>query len=1168
MNNILAAAVLLFGSLSVGAQSLRTVPLFRHAIIADAVGSANLVTADVDGDGKAEAVSCSNGAPFAVGIRDGAFATKWHGADEGCVAVTAGDRNADGAVEVIAVTAKPSGYQLVVYDPRTLAGAAASVAVPDYPADVAMGNVDLDAGNEIVVVTSNATYVYDGPTLALDWTATGYGGTAAAIADVDGNAQLEIVVNGPTGSVLDAAAQTSKWGYLGGFGSVMAVGNLDGDTRAEIAFTRGWSTSITILNGDTGASTTVTAPDFMDSLGVGDANGDGANEILVGNNQWGFVSGLRPGDGFVLWSVTNPEHGTTAVTAGDVDGDGVSEVLWGAGLSSSGDDALFIADGVTGTIEYRSEDLDGQFMSATGDLDGNGRFEIVVASRASRSGYSGGEIEIFDATTGTSRGRLNMGMQGELEISRIAIGQLDADAQLEIVALGSNWYDPTLASWDSGSRTLEWSVTTNSSSGAKFLQTALVVENVDGDSVDEIIVGMSDEKIAVLNGASPIIQKSLVVPGAVSDFVVTDIDSDWIDDLVVLTDNATVSLFETATWSSLGEFAAPGYKVAATPASGGTIAVANTNSLALFAYPSFTERWSCSTISQDTRALHFGAVDGVTRLFAGTTSGVARVYPLTGASCPEPETLTVATGWIWDVHVVDATGDGRTDLVVDTWGSSEVHLLGLADETTGDVTGDDAVTLEDVDAITDFVLHESPGLAPSGDANDDRRVSVEDAFTLLHEMYGIAPQGAVAAADTLSLGSVTAAPFSRVTIPVYLRDVAPAGNIRSIALRVYTSTAAWDVSFNRAGALAGLTPLYERVSATDNSVGYVATFADPLALASTAPGSRIGTIEFDIPALAAGSTVRVSFDAAATAASSQTQYNRKLQLLPGTVTVGGTATAISLTSSANPSSLGQSVTFTATVSPSTTGSVAFYDGATLLGHVALSTGSASLTTSSLTQGSHAIKATFEGSLTHQSSSATISQAVEAPPIGAPANVTATATSANTVTVTWSAVANAASYEVYRSVDGGGFVAAGSGPGTTFNDAPLAAGKTYLYKIRAIATGGASSPYSALDAATTIVFEDEPLGPGMAVKLAHLSQLRTAVNAMRASAGLAAATFTDPTPSSATPVRVLHVQQLRNALQTARAQLGLSPIDFAEDTLTAGATQIRAGHFQELRTGVR
>jgi hypothetical protein len=75
------------------------------------------------------------------------------------------------------------------------------------------------------------------------------------------------------------------------------------------------------------------------------------------------------------------------------------------------------------------------------------------------------------------------------------------------------------------------------------------------------------------------------------------------------------------------------------------------------------------------------------------------------------------------------------------------------------------------------------------------------------------------------------------------------------------------------------------------------------------------------------------------------------------------STSTFVASSLNPSVYSQSVTFTATVTSSSgspTGSVTFYDGASVLGTAALSGGKASIITSSLTAGAHSITAAYVG----------------------------------------------------------------------------------------------------------------------------------------------------------------------------------------------------------------
>jgi hypothetical protein len=95
--------------------------------------------------------------------------------------------------------------------------------------------------------------------------------------------------------------------------------------------------------------------------------------------------------------------------------------------------------------------------------------------------------------------------------------------------------------------------------------------------------------------------------------------------------------------------------------------------------------------------------------------------------------------------------------------------------------------------------------------------------------------------------------------------------------------------------------------------------------------------------------------------------------------VNKATTTTNLASSQNPSNFGQSVTFTASVTPqfsgTVKGSVTFYDGATALKTVALSGGMAKFTTSTLTSGAHTITATYNGNANFIGSSASLTQTV-------------------------------------------------------------------------------------------------------------------------------------------------------------------------------------------------
>ena len=98
------------------------------------------------------------------------------------------------------------------------------------------------------------------------------------------------------------------------------------------------------------------------------------------------------------------------------------------------------------------------------------------------------------------------------------------------------------------------------------------------------------------------------------------------------------------------------------------------------------------------------------------------------------------------------------------------------------------------------------------------------------------------------------------------------------------------------------------------------------------------------------------------------------------VLLGETQTTTSLSSSANPSIYGQSVTLNAAVSPSNvTGTVTFYDGTAVLGTRTLVNGQASLTTSLLASGTRPLTAYYSGDATFAPSTSSLTQTVNPVP---------------------------------------------------------------------------------------------------------------------------------------------------------------------------------------------
>ncbi len=209
------------------------------------------------------------------------------------------------------------------------------------------------------------------------------------------------------------------------------------------------------------------------------------------------------------------------------------------------------------------------------------------------------------------------------------------------------------------------------------------------------------------------------------------------------------------------------------------------------------------------------------------------------------------------------------------------------------------------------------------------------------------------------------------------------------------------------GALTGT------VTITDTFGGVTST------LASGLPVNASGVATFSISTLAVG---KHSIVAAYNNTNDPTHSASSAAALIQTVIEG---TAVSLASSVNPSTVGQSVTFTATVTTpgggvSPTGTVTFFDGTTPLGTQTLNgSGVATYTTSTLANGMHQMTAVYNGNSGSQvqpSTSAVLNQDVQVPstiavvsslnpsnygiPVTFTATVMSTATSPATGTVTF------------------------------------------------------------------------------------------------------------------------------------------------------------------------
>lgn len=185
----------------------------------------------------------------------------------------------------------------------------------------------------------------------------------------------------------------------------------------------------------------------------------------------------------------------------------------------------------------------------------------------------------------------------------------------------------------------------------------------------------------------------------------------------------------------------------------------------------------------------------------------------------------------------------------------------------------------------------------------------------------------------------------------------------------------------------------------------------------------------------------------------------------------------------------------------------------------------------------------------------------------PTSFAATPSGATTINLGWNSSAGAAQYEIQRRCTSSGYSTLTTTAMTNYADT-VPSGTACVYQVRAIDAFSRVSPFSAPDAATTIVFTDDPLiVSSTKVKAIHMTELRQSVNALRTTANLGAMSFTIPAPAIGTKAMAVHIQELRTALAQARTSLALSTVVFTDPAVAAGNV-VKAVHLQELRTALK
>ncbi len=202
---------------------------------------------------------------------------------------------------------------------------------------------------------------------------------------------------------------------------------------------------------------------------------------------------------------------------------------------------------------------------------------------------------------------------------------------------------------------------------------------------------------------------------------------------------------------------------------------------------------------------------------------------------------------------------------------------------------------------------------------------------------------------------------------VYNGDSANAGSTSAVLSQVVKINSGLTMTASPSPAAAGQAVT---ITATMNSAATgTVQFKDGVTVLATVPVTA-GTATYSTSTLAAGShTLSANYSGDATYINSSTSIVKTILA----------TSSVSIASNANPTTVGQSVTFTALVTPATaTGTIQFLDGGTVIGTASLTSGVASFSTVSLVKGTHSIVASYSGdSASAAANSGALAQVVKA-----------------------------------------------------------------------------------------------------------------------------------------------------------------------------------------------
>lgn len=301
-----------------------------------------------------------------------------------------------------------------------------------------------------------------------------FGRAVAAIGDVNSDGVDDVVVsapeeNGPNGRVYVFSGATDDTLYTlvspnppefggSGFGmDVSATGDIDGDGVGDFVVGAPGDASLQgrayVFSGVDGDLIDVLAPDasnfFGNSVGGGgDANGDGINDIVVGaylETPGGAAYVFDGQDGSLLEKLHSPASptagfGLAVAFAGDVDTNGKDEILVtsiqegtatnaGRVYVFNGDDGSLVAILNTPNPDPEGDGKFGASLASITDVDGDG-FDDVAVGAPGETAREYGRVYVFSVASDSLFLTINSPNQrasGEFGTAVVGIGDISGD---------------------------------------------------------------------------------------------------------------------------------------------------------------------------------------------------------------------------------------------------------------------------------------------------------------------------------------------------------------------------------------------------------------------------------------------------------------------------------------------------------------------------------------------------------------------------------------------------------------------------------------------------------------------------------------------------------------------------------------------------------------------